>query len=232
MTTTAAVAYPLAELGADCPLLSGAEYRDIFLSITERNGSGFAVLDRNLRVRESNAAFARQCGDPLVHLRGRPFGDLLHPQAKPHVLHQLERLLQGRSERFVERLAVLRHSVTPSTATLTAMAVAPADGQSRTVLVLVSPDRAADERRAWPGRKKNLSAINARILEGIATGATTVQLAARLYLSRQGVEYHVSSMMREFKVPNRVALVSKAYSMGLLGVDSWPPKVNANHIDR
>lgn len=98
------------------------------------------------------------------------------------------------------------------------------------------PDRIASrdagEPTPPPRRSTHLSALDARILEGIATGATTVQLAARLYLSRQGVEYHVSSMMREFKAPNRVALVSKAYAMGLLGVNTWPPKVNDSHVIR
>jgi len=215
-----------------CSELSGAEYRDIFTSIIERNGSGFAVLDEQLRVRESNAAFSDQCGHTSLDLRSRQFSDLLHPHAKQQVMYQLERLLQGRIDRFVERIAVLRHSDATATGTLAGMSISSDEGQPRTIVVLVSPNRSAEDRRAWPGRKRTLTAIDARILEGIATGATTIQLAARLYLSRQGVEYHVSSMMREFKVPNRVALVSKAYAMGLLSVDSWPPKVLTGFIDR
>lgn len=52
-----------------------------------------------------------------------------------------------------------------------------------------------------------------------------MQLAARLYLSRQGVEYHVGLMLRRLKAPNRAALVARAHSMGMLTIGSWPPRV-------
>jgi DNA-binding NarL/FixJ family response regulator len=67
--------------------------------------------------------------------------------------------------------------------------------------------------------------MDARILEGVAAGVSTVRLADMLYLSRGGVEYHVSALLRKLKVKNRPALVSKAYSMGIFGVGSWPPRV-------
>jgi DNA-binding NarL/FixJ family response regulator len=72
--------------------------------------------------------------------------------------------------------------------------------------------------------------MDARILEGVAAGISTVQLAAMLYLSRGGVEYHVSTLLRKLKVANRPALVSKAYSMGMFGVGCWPPKVLPDYI--
>ena len=56
-------------------------------------------------------------------------------------------------------------------------------------------------------------------------------MAARLYLSRQGVEYHVGLMLRRFKAPNRAALVSRAYSMGVLTVGSWPPKAVLDFVE-
>ncbi|WP_374754056.1 LuxR C-terminal-related transcriptional regulator, partial [Streptomyces sp. SM12] len=45
----------------------------------------------------------------------------------------------------------------------------------------------------------------------MASGLSTVQLASRLHLSRQGVEYRVSSLLRRLRAPNRVALVARAY---------------------
>ena len=75
------------------------------------------------------------------------------------------------------------------------------------------------------GRKTALTAINTKVLEGVAAGVSTVQLAALLYLSRGGVEYDVTTLMRKFKVANRPALISKAYSMGVFVLGSWPPRV-------
>jgi DNA-binding CsgD family transcriptional regulator len=82
----------------------------------------------------------------------------------------------------------------------------------------------AEGQAATPGRTR-LSVLDARILEGVAAGISTVDMATKLYLSRQGVEYHVSSMLRRLRAPNRAALVSRAYSLGVLSVGSWPPKV-------
>ena len=68
------------------------------------------------------------------------------------------------------------------------------------------------------------------LAEGVAAGDSTVRLAAKLFLSRQGIEYHVSILLRQFKVPNRTALVAKAYSIGMFGIGSWPPQVLPDYI--
>jgi DNA-binding CsgD family transcriptional regulator len=73
--------------------------------------------------------------------------------------------------------------------------------------------------------------MDARILEGVATGVSTVKLASMLYLSRGGIEYHVNILMRRLKVKNRPALVSKAYSAGLL-YQGWPPRVHPDHMKK
>ena len=82
----------------------------------------------------------------------------------------------------------------------------------------------ADE-RAVVRPQRMVTSMDARILEGIAIGTSTVHLASKLYLSRQGIDYHVGRMLRRFKVPNRAALISKACAMGIFGVGFWPPKV-------
>jgi DNA-binding CsgD family transcriptional regulator len=63
------------------------------------------------------------------------------------------------------------------------------------------------------------------VLEAVATGASSVQIAGRLYLSRQAVDYHIKGMQRRLNAVNRAELVSKAYVSGLLEVGSWPPRV-------
>lgn len=75
------------------------------------------------------------------------------------------------------------------------------------------------------GKVPPLNLQDARILEGVAAGASSVQLASRLFLSRQGVEYHIGRLLRRFRVPNRTALVGRAYSLGIFDSGSWPPRV-------
>ncbi|MFE7121163.1 LuxR C-terminal-related transcriptional regulator [Streptomyces sp. NPDC057654] len=83
---------------------------------------------------------------------------------------------------------------------------------------------------AAPPDTERLTALDACILEGIAVGTSTVELAASLYLSRKGVEYRIGLMLRQFKVPNRVALVSRAHSIGMLTVGAWPPRVPKSFV--
>lgn len=215
------------------PALVGAsEYGELFLSIVERTGVGLAVLNPQLRIQQTNEALLEHCGQPRFDLHGFDFSELLHPSVRQHMRRQFERLLTGRSGRFVEHLAALWATRTAFTGSLTGMAVQGDAGQLKTIVVLVAPDKGEDDRRVLISPNKILTEINAKILEGVATGVPTVQLAAKLYLSRQGIEYHVSNMLRQFKVPNRAALVSKAYSMGLFGVGSWPPKVLSEYVRR
>jgi DNA-binding NarL/FixJ family response regulator len=79
--------------------------------------------------------------------------------------------------------------------------------------------------------KPCLSKLDAQIIESIAAGERTTHIANKVYLSRQGVEYHVSKLLRYLRVPNRAALVAKAYAMGILAVGTWPPAVRAEGID-
>ncbi|GAA3297879.1 PAS domain-containing protein [Dactylosporangium vinaceum] len=214
-------------------LVAASEYGELFLTIVERTGVGLVLLNPQLRIQQTNAAFLEHCGQPRFDLHGFDFPELLHPSVRQYMRRQFDRLLTGRSNRFVEHLAALWATRTAFTGALTGMAVPSEAGPLKTIVVLVSPDKAEDdERRVLISPNKILSEINAKILEGVATGVPTVQLAARLYLSRQGIEYHVSNMLRQFKVPNRAALVSKAYSMGLFGVGSWPPKVLPEYVRR
>jgi DNA-binding NarL/FixJ family response regulator len=73
--------------------------------------------------------------------------------------------------------------------------------------------------------------MDARILEGVAAGIPTAKLASILYLSRGGIEYHVNVLLRSLKVNNRPALVSKAYSMGLLR-PGWPPRIHPDYMNK
>jgi len=68
-----------------------------------------------------------------------------------------------------------------------------------------------------------LSDLDAQIIESIAAGEPTMHIANKVYLSRQGVEYHVGKLLRHMRVPNRAALVAKAYTLGILTVGPWPP---------
>ncbi|QFU88932.1 LuxR C-terminal-related transcriptional regulator [Amycolatopsis sp. YIM 10] len=191
--------------------------------------SGLMVcLDSALRIQQANQEFFRQFGMASADVCGRGFTELVHPSMQQALRRQFAGLVEGKRHRFAAHVVLVRAGGVAFPATLTGVAVrggAPEVGGGTTILVMMRPAQGAADAGVVTNRKKILSEMDARILEGIAAGFSTIPLASRLYLSRQGVEYHVSGLLRKLKVPNRAALVSRAYSMGVLNVGIWPPKV-------
>ncbi|WP_432590749.1 LuxR C-terminal-related transcriptional regulator [Streptomyces sp. HD1123-B1] len=174
---------------------------------------------------QANREFFRQFDDASAEVCGRSFCDLVHPSVQQTLRRQFTGLVDGSRHRFAAHTVLVGPEGSAFTSVLTAVAVREGRSHVASILVLMRPTAGGGEVDMVTERKKLLTEIEARILEGIAAGLSTIPLAARLYLSRQGVEYHVTRLLRKLRVPNRAALVSRAYSLGVLNVGSWPPKV-------
>lgn len=104
-------------------------------------------------------------------------------------------------------------------------------GKVESLIILVQQERVETEeiegaKAVNPAKvRKPLTKMDAVVLEGVASGTSTVRLATNLFLSRGGVEYHVSALMKRLKAGNRSELVSKAYAAGLFNIGIWPPRV-------
>ncbi|WP_312870985.1 LuxR C-terminal-related transcriptional regulator [Streptomyces lonarensis] len=187
-----------------------------------------ASLDPQLTVRQASQEFCRRFADPAGgDVCGRSFPDLVHPSIRQPLVRHFSRLVEGKRQRFVSHVVAVGADDAPFTGTLTASVVSGGTPDSDAIVVSMhsAGDEATENANVLTSQKKLLSEIDARILEGIASGLSTIPLASRLYLSRQGVEYHVTGLLRKLRVPNRAALVSRAYSMGVLNVGAWPPRV-------
>ena len=64
-----------------------------------------------------------------------------------------------------------------------------------------------------------------RVLELVALGLSSQEIAERLWISRQGVTYHIGNLFTKLRADSRAGLVSRAYAAGLLHPGSWPPHV-------
>jgi PAS domain S-box-containing protein len=189
-----------------------------------------ATLEPSRRVLEANGGFLYQLGRSAAEVCGQNFEEFVHPSVKQVMVQQLVRLGESKRDRFNGRLVGLRPNDGVFFGDLTGVAVRTDNSQVSKIVLLMRPDRAAETVRSVSDRRKVLSELDARVLEGVAAGISTIQLASKLYLSRQGIEYHVAAMLRRFKSPNRSALVAKAYSQGILRIGQWPPRVTPEYI--
>ncbi|MEU1283360.1 LuxR C-terminal-related transcriptional regulator [Kitasatospora sp. NPDC005856] len=75
-----------------------------------------------------------------------------------------------------------------------------------------------------PGPQAGASPVEARILAAAARGDTTAQIAREIGITPDGVNYHLARLSRRWRVPNRTALVARAYATGVLAPNTWPPQ--------
>ncbi|MFF9090606.1 PAS domain-containing protein [Streptomyces sp. NPDC014991] len=69
-----------------------------------------------------------------------------------------------------------------------------------------------------------LTASQVRILALLAAGHSNADIAATLHLSRQTVDYHLSRLRDLLGAATRPALVARAYVLGILSPQAWPPR--------
>ena len=73
-----------------------------------------------------------------------------------------------------------------------------------------------------------IGAMTARVLERLAGGESNTEISAGLFLSRQGLDYHLSVLRRKLDVTSRGAIVARAYSLNMFESGSWPPRLRGN----
>jgi DNA-binding CsgD family transcriptional regulator len=190
-------------------------------------------LDSGLTVLAADSLFARRYGDSGASPYGRHLFALLQPSPAHALDRQFSLLATGDQDSFTEHVIALQNDGVPLPVDITGTVARNADPglPSVSYLVAVRPVEEVDPpTSSRPHAGTLLSPLHARILEGIAGGASNIQLAARLHLSRQGIDYHVGRLLRQLRAPNRAALVARAHSFGMLTVGAWPPHVPQHFI--
>ncbi|MFE0952747.1 PAS domain-containing protein, partial [Streptomyces mutabilis] len=163
------------------------------------------VSPGDLTVTVAEPEFARRFGMSTDEIRGRRILDLLRSPVPARLRKKFTALSSGACRRFTETVTYRDGGGREFVAEVTWVAVRKPSGAVSGFVVLLrraeAASRAADIRRAEGTRATPrgtrpedaggpvLSALDAQVLEGVASGESTVQLASRLYLSRQGVEY-------------------------------------------
>lgn len=182
-----------------------------------------ACVDEGLRVVTAEDGFFALFEVSAFELRHRAILEYLHPDFAEGPRRALTALATGARFEAAERVVLAGPGGTAVPAELTALALA----GSRRIVVAVRRDAGRPQR----ARQPLLTPLEARVLEGLAAGVPTAELAQRAHLSRQGVEYHVGALVRRFGVPNRTALVAKAHAAGMFTAPDWPPRVDPRLLE-
>jgi DNA-binding CsgD family transcriptional regulator len=200
-------------------------------SLLESSCTRIAQLDLQLNLVGANPGFADAFGLPVDAIPGNALVDLVHASVKEKLTRRLLSLAQGDRSQFTDQIVPFA-GIGGASVELTGIAVTNDAGRVDSLIVLAEPQQASDAPVPAPAAaRKPLNRMETLVLEGVAAGMSTVQLAARLFLSRGGVEYHVSALMKSLKAANRSEMVSKAYTAGLFSVGSWPPRVIADFVE-
>ncbi|MEU5422494.1 PAS domain-containing protein [Streptomyces sp. NPDC020799] len=205
--------------------MGGEEYtswRNHFLLLLDRIPTPIAVCRADGEVTVANPAMAAEWGTAPGRLRGRNLQELFRPRAI------------GRLDRHIEALRLGRRPRHP----IEVRWVTGADGIEREGELLVDPVGDAFPAnpmllailrvRTDPSHRPvepmaEVSVVEGNILALAAAGATTAAIGKAVGLTVDGVNYHLTRLTRRWRVPNRTALVAKAYVLGVLSTREWPP---------
>ena len=179
-----------------------------------------SLHDVDGRFLHMNPTAEQVAGFTMADMRGRRFTDPLPPEARPSVEAHFSRALQGQPIAFEtvfidgsgERRSVRAHHLPLLE-----------DGEVVGVLML-----AWDV--PWPQRAPRfdpppaLTPRQREILELIASGRSTSEIANDLTLSTETVRNHLRSLLRELDVHTRVEAIAEAQRLGLLSSPPLRPK--------
>lgn len=67
-----------------------------------------------------------------------------------------------------------------------------------------------------------------RVLELVALGLSSREIADSLWVSRQAITYHIGNLFSKLGAHSRAGLVARAYALGFLDPGTWPPIVQSD----
>ncbi|MFG3116399.1 PAS domain-containing protein [Streptomyces sp. NPDC048197] len=195
-------------------------WRNYFLILLDRIPTPIAVCRADGEVLIANPAMATLWGVAPGQLRGRNLLSLFRPRAKEQLRRIEEAVRLGRRSRYpVEVHWRSAADGAEREGELTVDPVGDASVQPPALLALLRVTESAPP----PRPRATASPVETRILALAAGGATTAAIGASLGLTVDGVNYHLTRLSRRWRVQGRTALVAKAYVLGVLAADSWPP---------
>ncbi|UZJ32776.1 helix-turn-helix transcriptional regulator [Streptomyces endophytica] len=188
-------------------------------ALRDHSGLPCALISAGGRILQASAAAAELLQTRLSDLVGRRAHTLLAPAPElPALRRSWHALIARRSRRIQTSTVLVDGRGRQRRAQLHLTTVGRGPSRAASVWAVITHQSLAHE--PHPA----LTASQVRILSLLAAGRSNAEIATSLRLSRQTVDYHLSRLRDLLNAPTRCALVARAYVLGILAPQSWPPR--------
>ncbi|MDX3659686.1 PAS domain-containing protein [Streptomyces sp. ID05-26A] len=204
-------------------------WRDRYRTLFDRSPTPMAITSLDGVLLDANPAFCELLGLRASQLRNRHVREF--SEVGDHDAEQaaLEGIMGRRTTTARFRKTFVRaadQSRTP--VDITAIRVTDPTDQADTIVGIVQPLAAPAAART----ALLLSGTEAAVLALRAEGRALNDIATHLKMTRRGVDYHLRQLARKLRCPanNAAAITARAYHLGVLDTETWPPTVAARHV--
>jgi PAS domain S-box-containing protein len=181
-------------------------WRRLFEAAFERSSSAMELLDSERRILAVNDPFCALAGRPRDELVGRLLDDLVAHEYLLGVDAAWEEFLE--SGTWLGAWAVVRPDGRRVTSNVAGV-LADVDGERRALFVHLEHDP-AEEQEAAPGTAGELSGREREVVNLVARGHTTADIAGQMVLSQATIRTHVRNAMAKVGAHTRAHLVALA----------------------
>lgn len=200
---------------------------DLIFSVVDRP---LAILDESRRIQQANNALAGILNVPPSYLHGTSIDRWIGASSREG-FGSLWRSAQAGCPSKLNGILLHGENAPGSLASISAFRVPGLGGSHLVLLVLGELREPWADVSAAPACRE-VSEIDARILELLATGHSNSDISQMLQLSRQGLDYRLKLLRVQLGAASRGALVARAYSLGLFCNTQWPPQCRRPKTDR
>jgi PAS domain S-box-containing protein len=189
------------------------------VSLVDRLAVPASLHDVEGRFVHMNASAERVSGKTIAQMRGRSFTDPVPPAAREAVSAHFRRALSGEPTDF-ETLFVDAHGVVRG---VRAQHLPLLDGDEVVGVLIIAFDVLPTPSSVTFDRPPKLTPRQHDMLELIASGMSTAEIAERLTLSTETVRNHLRGLLRELNAHTRIEAVATAQRLGLLAAPPLRP---------
>jgi PAS domain S-box-containing protein len=189
---------------------------DFDVSLVDRLAVPASLHDVEGRFLHLNAAGERASGFSSVKMRGKSLLDPVPPEARSAVSAQFRRAIESGEPTDFETVFVDGDGHVRG---VRAQHLPLFEGDVVVGVLILAYDVLQPRETAPTGTQTRLTQRQHEILELVASGLSTAEIAARLSLSTETVRNHLRHVLRELDAHTRVEAVATAQRLGLL-----PPK--------